>query len=104
MKVIVVESTHYTPGERYISKRITDDVYVSVTDNQYITYTRVIGVFATSDEARKFIEKERKKILTKYGEKALCDPCDIEGEEEELSEHFTFSTSMWNVKAGDPDA
>lgn len=103
MKVIVVESTHYTPGEREIIKRITDDVYVSVTDNQYITYTHVIGVFATADEAREFIEKERKKILTKYGEKALCDPCDIEGEEE-LFEHYTFSTSMWNVKEGASDA
>lgn len=101
MKVIVVESTHYTPGEREIIKRITDDVYVSVTDNQYITYTHVIGVFATADEAREFIKKERKKILAKYGEKALYEPCDIE--EEELSEHYTFSTSMWNVKEGESE-
>ncbi len=99
MKVIVVESTHYTPGEREIIKRINDDVYVSVTDNQYITHTYVIGIFATADDAREFIKKEREKILTKYGEKALCDPCDEE--EEELFEHYTFSTSMWNVKEGE---
>ena len=100
MKVIVVVSTHYIPGKREIIKRITDDVYVSVTDNQYITYTNVIGVFATADESREFIEKERKKILAKHGEKALCDPCDTEGEE--LFEHYTFGTIMWNVKEGDP--
>lgn len=101
MKVIVVESTEYIPGEREIIKRITDDVYVSVTDNQYITYTRVIGVFATADEARAFIKKEKQKILTKYGETALCDPCDTE--EGELFRHFTFGTSMWDVKEGEAE-
>ena len=102
MRVIVVELKEYIPGEREICKRITDDVYVSVTDYQYITYTSVIGVFATTDEARDFIKKERKKILTKYGETALCDPCDTEEEEGELFRHFTFGTSMWDVKEGDP--
>lgn len=98
MKVIVVESTHYFPRKKEIIKRITDDVYVSVTDYQYATYTNVIGVFAAADEAREFIEKERNKILAKYGESALCDPCDTE---EELFEHYTFATSMWDVKEGD---
>lgn len=101
MKVIVVESTEYIPGEIEICKRITDDICVSVTDNQYIKYTRVIGVFATADEARDFIKKERKKILTKYGETALCDPCDTE--EGELFRHFTFGTSMWDVKEGEAE-
>lgn len=99
MRVIVVELKEYIPGEREIVKRITDDICVSVTDNQYITYTSVIGVFATADEARDFIKKERKKILTKYGETALCDPCDTE--EDELFRHFTFGTSMWDVKEGE---
>lgn len=99
MDVIVVESTHYIPWTKEIIKRIADDVYVSVTDNQYITYTNVIGVFTTADEAREFVKKKKKEILTKYGEKALCDPCDTE--EGEVFEHFTFGSSIWDVKEGD---
>lgn len=103
MKVFVVESTRYIPEEREVSKRITDDVCVSILNYEYVKYTNVIGVFATANEASDFIKKERKKIITKYGEKALYYPYDTE-EEGELYAHYTFGTTVWRVKEGDPDA
>lgn len=91
MNVIVVESTHFVPEEREIAKNITDDVFISIHDKQYCKYTRVIGVFATADESREFIEKEKQKILVKYGEKYLDDS------EDEMHEYYTFGTSLWEV-------
>lgn len=95
--MIVVMATHYVPAEKQIFKQINDDLCISLLHNEYDTYTHVIGVVKSPKESRDLIDKKKKRIVAKYGERGL----DEEDEEGELHGHWTFSTSAWHVSEGD---
>lgn len=95
-KVFVVTRHEHYPSEVTLTKNL-GSFTITVSDDTYCHSNTIIGVFSDADGASCAIEKERKRILRLYGEKALND------DEEGIYLHFTFSVGVYEVKEGDTE-
>lgn len=97
MKVIVVDKTEYAAYSETFSARV-GTATIAMTEKIYHPFTTIIGVFVSTDSARKAIENEKMELLKEYGEKALDDE-----NIEDKHTFYTFGSRVLELEGNDEE-
>lgn len=95
MKVFVVLKTEHYAFDETISTKIGTTV-ITMTDLMYRQFTTILGVYASTDAARKALKNKKMELIQKYGEKVLDDE-DIE----DMHTFYTFTSVMLELNDDD---